>query len=117
MLLEMGSLTSRQNIGVEEVDIPSSSVYRYPPKSGKQSNNRSGCRRRGAREPFSVAPGASVLPGHRVGSLEALHHLFHPAPPYQDYLYTHFMGENLKFTLDLSSLDSFQNCIVVTRRF
>ncbi|XP_056901785.1 E3 ubiquitin ligase RNF157 isoform X2 [Takifugu flavidus] len=34
MLLEMGSLTSRQNIGVEEVDIPSSSVYRYPPKSG-----------------------------------------------------------------------------------
>uniref|UniRef100_A0A674NJK2 E3 ubiquitin-protein ligase n=1 Tax=Takifugu rubripes TaxID=31033 RepID=A0A674NJK2_TAKRU len=30
----MGSLTSRQNIGVEEVDIPSSSVYRYPPKSG-----------------------------------------------------------------------------------
>lgn len=35
MLLEMGALTSRQNIGVEEVDIPSSSVYRYPPKSGK----------------------------------------------------------------------------------
>ncbi|XP_040924592.1 E3 ubiquitin ligase RNF157 isoform X2 [Betta splendens] len=30
----MGALTSRQNIGVEEVDIPSSSVYRYPPKSG-----------------------------------------------------------------------------------
>ncbi|XP_074476658.1 E3 ubiquitin ligase RNF157 isoform X2 [Sebastes fasciatus] len=30
----MGALTSRQNIGVEEVDISSSSVYRYPPKSG-----------------------------------------------------------------------------------
>uniref|UniRef100_A0A3P8Z6U8 E3 ubiquitin-protein ligase n=1 Tax=Esox lucius TaxID=8010 RepID=A0A3P8Z6U8_ESOLU len=30
----MGSLTSRQNAGVEEVDIPSNSVYRYPPKSG-----------------------------------------------------------------------------------
>uniref|UniRef100_A0A8C1WTK4 E3 ubiquitin-protein ligase n=1 Tax=Cyprinus carpio TaxID=7962 RepID=A0A8C1WTK4_CYPCA len=30
----MGALTSRQNAGVEEVDIPSSSVYRYPPKSG-----------------------------------------------------------------------------------
>uniref|UniRef100_A0A7N6FED8 E3 ubiquitin-protein ligase n=1 Tax=Anabas testudineus TaxID=64144 RepID=A0A7N6FED8_ANATE len=30
----MGALTSRQNIGVEEVDIPSNSVYRYPPKSG-----------------------------------------------------------------------------------
>lgn len=43
VLLEMGALTSRQNIGVEEVDIPSSSVYRYPPKSGKSSNNRSGC--------------------------------------------------------------------------
>lgn len=35
MWLEMGALISRQNIGVEEVDIPSSSVYRYPPKSGK----------------------------------------------------------------------------------
>ncbi|XP_046710797.1 E3 ubiquitin ligase RNF157 isoform X3 [Silurus meridionalis] len=30
----MGALTSRQNAGVEEVDIPSNSVYRYPPKSG-----------------------------------------------------------------------------------
>ncbi|KAJ4940844.1 hypothetical protein JOQ06_027136 [Pogonophryne albipinna] len=30
----MGALISRQNIGVEELDIPSSSVYRYPPKSG-----------------------------------------------------------------------------------
>lgn len=37
----MGALTSRQNIGVEEVDIPSNSVYRYPPKSGKSRNNRS----------------------------------------------------------------------------
>ena len=39
--LEMGALTSRQNIGVEEVDIPSNSVYRYPPKSGKSPDNRS----------------------------------------------------------------------------
>lgn len=31
----MGALTSRQNAGVEEVDIPSTSVYRYPPKSGR----------------------------------------------------------------------------------
>ncbi|XP_051792462.1 E3 ubiquitin ligase RNF157 isoform X6 [Erpetoichthys calabaricus] len=30
----MGALTSRQNAGVEELDIPSNSVYRYPPKSG-----------------------------------------------------------------------------------
>ncbi|XP_054831197.1 E3 ubiquitin ligase RNF157 [Eublepharis macularius] len=30
----MGALTSRQNAGVEEVDIPSNSIYRYPPKSG-----------------------------------------------------------------------------------
>ncbi|XP_065118767.1 E3 ubiquitin ligase RNF157 isoform X3 [Paramisgurnus dabryanus] len=34
MLCEMGALTSRQNAGVEEVDIPSNSVYRYPPKTG-----------------------------------------------------------------------------------
>lgn len=32
----MGALTSRQNAGVEEVDIPANSVYRYPPKSGKR---------------------------------------------------------------------------------
>lgn len=31
----MGALTSRQHAGVEEVDIPSNSVYRYPPKSGE----------------------------------------------------------------------------------
>lgn len=31
----MGALTSRQNAGVEEVDIPANSVYRYPPKSGE----------------------------------------------------------------------------------
>ncbi|XP_055971413.1 E3 ubiquitin ligase RNF157 [Sorex fumeus] len=30
----MGALTSRQHAGVEEVDVPSNSVYRYPPKSG-----------------------------------------------------------------------------------
>ncbi|XP_078510707.1 E3 ubiquitin ligase RNF157 isoform X5 [Lissotriton helveticus] len=30
----MGALTSRQHAGVEEVDITSNSVYRYPPKSG-----------------------------------------------------------------------------------
>nr|XP_023420728.1 E3 ubiquitin ligase RNF157 isoform X1 [Cavia porcellus] len=30
----MGALTSRQHAGMEEVDIPSNSVYRYPPKSG-----------------------------------------------------------------------------------
>ncbi|KAM3847092.1 E3 ubiquitin ligase RNF157 isoform 3-T5 [Vipera latastei] len=30
----MGALTSRQNAGVEEVDVPSNSLYRYPPKSG-----------------------------------------------------------------------------------
>ncbi|XP_069608172.1 E3 ubiquitin ligase RNF157 isoform X1 [Ranitomeya imitator] len=30
----MGALTSRQHAGVEEVDMPSNSVYRYPPKSG-----------------------------------------------------------------------------------
>lgn len=35
----MGALTSRQNIGVEEVDIPSNSVYRYPPKSGNYFAN------------------------------------------------------------------------------
>lgn len=30
----MGALTSRQHAGVEEVDITSNSIYRYPPKSG-----------------------------------------------------------------------------------
>uniref|UniRef100_A0A3Q4BYA3 E3 ubiquitin-protein ligase n=1 Tax=Mola mola TaxID=94237 RepID=A0A3Q4BYA3_MOLML len=35
----MGALTSRQNIGVEEVDIPSNSVYRYPPKSSYFANH------------------------------------------------------------------------------
>nr|XP_054605291.1 E3 ubiquitin ligase RNF157 isoform X5 [Nothobranchius furzeri] len=35
----MGALASRQNIGVEEVDIPSNSVYRYPPKSGSYFAN------------------------------------------------------------------------------
>nr|XP_046213504.1 E3 ubiquitin ligase RNF157-like isoform X3 [Oncorhynchus gorbuscha] len=35
----MGALTSRQNAGVEEVDVPSNSVYRYPPKSGSYFAN------------------------------------------------------------------------------
>ncbi|KAM8947105.1 E3 ubiquitin ligase RNF157 isoform 1-T1 [Pelodytes ibericus] len=30
----MGALTSRQHAGVEEMDMPSNSIYRYPPKSG-----------------------------------------------------------------------------------
>ena len=30
----MGALTSRQNAGVEEVDIVSNHAYKYPPKSG-----------------------------------------------------------------------------------
>ncbi|XP_020281991.1 RING finger protein 157 [Pseudomyrmex gracilis] len=30
----MGSLTSRQNAGVEEVDITSNNAYKYPPRSG-----------------------------------------------------------------------------------
>ncbi|KAG8446077.1 hypothetical protein GDO86_013813 [Hymenochirus boettgeri] len=30
----MGALTSRQHAGVEEVDMPCNSMYRYPPKSG-----------------------------------------------------------------------------------
>lgn len=32
--LEMGLLTSRQNAGVEEVDITSNHAYKYPPRSG-----------------------------------------------------------------------------------
>lgn len=31
----MGSLTSRQNAGVEEVDIVSNHAYKYPPRSGQ----------------------------------------------------------------------------------
>ena len=31
----MGALTSRQNAGVEEVDIGVNHAYRYPPKTGK----------------------------------------------------------------------------------
>lgn len=31
----MGAITSRQNAGVEEVDIGVNHAYRYPPKSGK----------------------------------------------------------------------------------
>lgn len=34
----MGALTSRQNAGVEEVDIVSNHAYKYPPKSGKFQN-------------------------------------------------------------------------------
>lgn len=30
----MGSLTSRQNAGVEEVDITSNHAYKYPPRTG-----------------------------------------------------------------------------------
>lgn len=122
MLLEMGSLTSRQNIGVEEVDIPSSSVYRYPPKSGKQSNNRSGCRRGGAREPLSVAPGAS--PGHRVGSLEAAfnapHHLFIRRHRIK-ITFTHTLGEKISNLLQIYSVliafTYLENCIGVIWRF
>uniref|UniRef100_A0A8B9FGK7 E3 ubiquitin-protein ligase n=1 Tax=Amazona collaria TaxID=241587 RepID=A0A8B9FGK7_9PSIT len=35
----MGALTSRQNAGVEEVDVPANSVYRYPPRSGSYFAN------------------------------------------------------------------------------
>ncbi|XP_043924035.1 E3 ubiquitin ligase RNF157 [Protopterus annectens] len=35
----MGAWASRQNAGVEELDIPSNSVYRYPPKSGSYFAN------------------------------------------------------------------------------
>jgi hypothetical protein len=31
---KMGSLTSRQNAGVEEVDVSSNHAYKYPPRSG-----------------------------------------------------------------------------------
>lgn len=31
----MGSITSRQNAGVEEADIVSNQAYKYPPRSGK----------------------------------------------------------------------------------
>ena len=31
----MGSLISRQNEGVEEVDVASNHAYKYPPRSGK----------------------------------------------------------------------------------
>ncbi|XP_077272467.1 mahogunin ring finger 1 isoform X2 [Temnothorax americanus] len=34
VLNKMGSLTSRQNAGVEEVDITSNHAYKYPPRSG-----------------------------------------------------------------------------------
>lgn len=40
----MGALTSRQHAGVEEVDIPSNSVYRYPPKSGERERGLRGGR-------------------------------------------------------------------------
>ena len=30
----MGNLTSRQNVGIEEVDVVSNHAYKYPPKSG-----------------------------------------------------------------------------------
>lgn len=31
----MGALTSRQNPGVEEVDVISTHAYKYPPRSGE----------------------------------------------------------------------------------
>lgn len=45
----MGALTSRQHAGVEEVDIPSNSVYRYPPKSGEGRARALRAGRRGGR--------------------------------------------------------------------
>lgn len=30
----MGALTSRQNAGVEEVDVISNHAYKYPPRAG-----------------------------------------------------------------------------------
>ncbi|KYO31197.1 E3 ubiquitin ligase RNF157 isoform X2 [Alligator mississippiensis] len=35
----MGALASRQQAGVEELDVPANSVYRYPPKSGSYFAN------------------------------------------------------------------------------
>ena len=32
--INMGSLTSRQDAGVEQVDIVSNHAYKYPPRSG-----------------------------------------------------------------------------------
>lgn len=34
----MGALTSRQNAGVEEVDIGSNHAYKYPPRCGEYVN-------------------------------------------------------------------------------
>lgn len=61
----MGALTSRQNAGVEEVDIPANSVYRYPPKSGEPR----GCRvpvpptREGQRGVSRAGTGHDLVPG------------------------------------------------------
>lgn len=35
----MGSLTSRQHAGVEEVDVVSNHAYKYPPRSGTSIMN------------------------------------------------------------------------------
>ena len=51
----MGALTSRQHAGGEEVDIPSNSVYRYPPKSGEREPGLRGGRDAPAR---GGSPGA-----------------------------------------------------------
>lgn len=60
----MGALTSRQHAGVEEVDIPSNSVYRYPPKSGE------GARRTGWGG-GRAAPGPGLLGTERHTSLQS----------------------------------------------
>lgn len=64
----MGALTSRQHAGVEEVDIPSNSVYRYPPKSGE---GRAGPPGLGRRSPRSRAGAPGVLGTERHTSLQS----------------------------------------------
>lgn len=64
----MGALTSRQNAGVEEVDVPANSVYRYPPKSGEPPGGPAslGEGKRGA----SRAPGGGD-PAHPKANADA----------------------------------------------
>lgn len=65
----MGALTSRQNAGVEEVDVPANSVYRYPPKSGKRGGGAGSAPRWGgggdAVRPCSAYGGFPFIPQPR----------------------------------------------------
>ncbi|XP_042689145.1 E3 ubiquitin ligase RNF157 [Centrocercus urophasianus] len=72
----MGALTSRQNAGVEEVDIPANSVYRYPPKSRKRGGGVPALLRAGEGGPGSYFANHFIMGGEKFDSTHPEGYLF-----------------------------------------